>query len=118
MAVYECDYGRHRYPQAQQSAYFTHVIGRVADTYKVRLCPAHFRTVAVGVEEQLADLDEESQSSTTCDKCGGERAGSLFVKLFPLKEEMRQFVGDFCAQCLSTVGNQLRIFNGDHFTAS
>lgn len=117
MAVYECDFGRHRYPQAQQSIYFTHVIGRTADTYKMRLCPKHFRDSRVIIEEQLADLDEETKSSVSCDKCGADRAGSLFAKVFPLKEEMVQYVADFCADCLSTVGNDLRIFNGDHFTS-
>lgn len=116
MAVYECDYSRHRYPEAQQSIYFTHLIGRIADTYKMRLCPKHFREVAIMVEQEMAELDEASQSSATCDRCENQRAGSLFAKVFGAKTEMRQFVADFCAAHLSTVGNDLRIFNGDHFS--
>jgi len=117
MAVYECDWGRHRYPQAQQSIYYTHVIGAVADVYKMRLCPKHFRESVVFLEEHLTVIDEDSMSDSTCTECNADKCALLFAKVFPAKEEMRQFAGDLCAACLSRLGNDLRIFNGSQLSA-
>jgi hypothetical protein len=117
MAVYECDWGRHRYPQPQQSIYYTHVIGASADTYKMRMCPTHFRESLVIIGEEMAELDEHSQMSLICDKCGKDRCAVLYAKVFPAKDEAKYFVADFCAACISAVGNTLRIFNGSTLTA-
>jgi len=111
MAVYPCDYGRHRYPQPQQSIYYTHVIGSSCQTYKMRLCPQHFELSCEQIAEYLSLVDENSQIDKNCTRCDAEAAGSLYAKVFRAKQEGEQWAGDFCAGCLSGVANHLRIFN-------
>lgn len=112
MAVYECDWGRHRYPQAQQSIYYTLALSSSATTYACRLCPKHFRESQMIIGERMAMVDEESKSSDTCDNCGKDKRQVFYAKVFAAKEEAQYFVADLCDQCGSVLGNDLRAFNG------
>ena len=112
MAVYPCDYAPHRYPDAQQSIYFTLIVGQLVDTMKQRLCPKHFRAQAVYLQEHFAMIDESSQVSDTCERCDAPRESAIYAKVFPAKSEMQQFALDLCATHLKQVGEELRVGNG------
>jgi hypothetical protein len=112
MAVYECDYGRHRYPQAQQSIYYTLALTGSSTTYACRLCPKHFRDSCVLIEERMSMVDEESTSSTTCDACTEDKTQVLYAKVFAKDADATYFVADLCAVHGGQLGNELRAFNG------
>lgn len=112
MAIYPCTVGSHRYPQAQQSIYFTTVLNDMLVTYLHRLCPTHFRDLAVKVQETMELVDETSVSGRDCEHCENPRVGAIFAKVFPAKQEMQQFAADLCAQCLDELSDMLRIRSG------
>lgn len=112
MAVYPCDIKPHRYPQPQQSIYYTLVQGDVVVTYKQRLCPKHFREMAVYIQEKMAMVDEASQVSRYCEWCEELRDSSVYAKVFPAKAEMQQFALDLCATHSEELANALEIRNG------
>lgn len=112
MAVYPCDLSPHRYPQAQQSIYYTLVQGDLVATYKQRLCPKHFRDSASYIQEKMAMVDDDSQISKHCEWCDGDRDGAVYVKVFPAKSEMQQFALDLCQPHLSELAEALQIRNG------
>ena len=112
MAIYDCDYGRHRYPQAQQSIYWTAVTGRSGETYSCRYCPSHFRQLQIEIRELMSQVLEDSKSSDFCNVCNEPRTSVLYAKVFPAKGDLEYWVADLCARCASETGNRLRIFNG------
>lgn len=112
MAIYPCDFAGHRFPQAQQSIYWTHVLGNSAITYKMRYCPSHFRDAATYCQEHMAMIDESSMISSSCEHCDAKRDGALYAKVFPAKSEMQQFALDLCATHLSAVVEELHVANG------
>ena len=112
MAVYECDWSRHRYPQAQQSIYYTLALGSVATTYACRLCPKHFRESQILIRENMASIDDESQASVTCDLCENPREQVIYAKVYAAKEEAQYFAADFCGPHGSALGQDLHMFNG------
>jgi hypothetical protein len=112
MAVYECDYGRHRYPQPQQSIYYTLALPSSSTTYACRLCPRHFRDSTVIISEKMAMVDEESKASATCDMCSSDKHQVIYAKVFPKDAESEYYVADLCAEHGSQLGNEVRMFNG------
>lgn len=117
MAIYPCNVGKHRYPQPQQSAYCTTLEGRTPLTSRARLCPLHFRVVQVVAMQRLALVDDDSQSSTLCDVCGGDRETTMFLRLFPSKSDELTYAADLCAAHAEAVGAELLIANWDPLAA-
>lgn len=99
MAIYPCDFTSHRYPQPQQAAYISVVRGVDAQTFRLRLCPSHFRQVVVASQRHLLAIDEDSDSSAVCTSCSGEREAIIFSRLFPSKQEEQTFAADLCSAC-------------------
>jgi len=112
MAIYPCDISSHRYPQPQQSIYWTLVHGELLVTYKQRLCPSHFRVQATECQTSMALVDDNSQVSATCELCHSDREGALYAKVFPNKSEMQQFALDLCEVHLQELADKLRIRSG------
>lgn len=118
MAIYPCDWSQHRYPDGQQSMYLVWLAGNAIGGNCLRLCPKHFREAFTIAQLHMAIVDENSQPSTMCDKCGGERDGLLHVRFFPARQEEVQMAADLCVTCSETVGNHLRASNGRPLRAS
>jgi hypothetical protein len=112
VAIYPCDIGPHRFPQPQQSIYWTLVSGDLVQTYKQRLCPSHFRTQASECQSSMAMIDDDSVVSRSCELCDNAREGALYAKVFPLKAEPQQFALDLCAGHLDELGDKLQIRAG------
>jgi hypothetical protein len=112
MAVYPCDFDQRRYPLAQQSMYFTQVIGTSADSYAVRYCPLHFKEVWDSVRKHMAQLEDNSSWSETCEECSEPRAAGLYAKVYAYNEPVQQYCVDLCASCLGRLGQEWRIYNG------
>lgn len=117
MAVYPCDWTKHRYAQPQQSVYVTSVYRDNPETYALRLCPKHFEEVVLLVRQLMAELDDDSQVSTSCDQCGQDRDGATYVKVFRGKEEPQNFAADLCATHMVQYQRDLRIASGRALTA-
>lgn len=117
MAIFQCDYQPHRYPQAQQSIYYTVVFGSEQTTTKSRLCPTHFRASCVTIGERMSLIDDDSQTSADCDSCHAPKVGALYAKVFPAKEEAAYWVVDVCQRCMTSISDELRIAQGNPMTA-
>ena len=114
MAVYPCDYSRHRYRQPQQSLYYTEISEHLVSTYKVRLCPQHFDDVTELLREHLDDIEDNTMSSDKCQMCGEDRLFTVQARIFALKTEEEQRIADLCASCASLLGNEAHVYNGEH----
>lgn len=98
MAIYPCDATKHRYPQPQQAAYISHVAAADVSTYRLRLCPAHFRVVQVAAQEHLTLVDDYSESTEQCTVCGEPKTDIIFARLFPSKSEELTYAADLCGR--------------------
>lgn len=112
MAVYPCDWSNHRYPGAQQTIYFTSVVGAVMESRTMRLCPKHFRDSHSHIQQQMSLVDEVSAIAANCEHCNDKKAAVLFAKVFPAKEEERDYAIDLCAACLDKLGDELQTSKG------
>lgn len=111
MAIYPCDATSHRYPQPQQAAYISVVAGADVTTYRLRLCPAHFRAVHAAAMEHLEFVDEDTQSSTVCVHCGDPRESIIFARIFPSKSEELTFAADLCSAHAAEAAKELLLSN-------
>lgn len=98
MAVYPCDYNAHRYVQPQQSIYVTTIVGETLDTYKLRFCPKHFDEIAQLAEDFFKNVEDDAYSAKVCDVCEAPSTALFAIKVFPMKAELRQYVGERCTQ--------------------
>lgn len=114
MAVFPCDFSRHRYREAQQSIYWTEVSEHLVSTYKLRLCQQHFREVYDYIREHLAEVDNDSTISDSCEYCSEPRLFMVSAKVFPARSDYTQWAIDLCARHASELGNHLHVYNGDH----
>lgn len=114
MAVYPCDYSRHRYRQPQQSLYYTEISEHLVSSYLVRLCPQHFDEVRQLLEENMKSLDDDLQDQDACEQCDGPRLFTVQARLYPKKSEEVQLITDLCAGHASELGNAARVYNGRH----
>lgn len=112
MAVYPCDWSVHRYPGPQRSAYVSFAYDNEVQTTKLRFCLNHFGQFMELVHEHLAEIDENSQISKTCEMCDRERSLGVYAKVFDDKAEPVYFAGDFCAEHASLVGLTLKTAAG------
>ena|SRR5215831_1136300 len=118
MAIYPCDAGHHRYPQAQQSIYFMLAMDDLIVSYKLRLCPSHFRTLATAIQENMSMVDDASQASRSCEQCDELRGGAIYAKVFPAKAEAQHFCVDLCLAHLESLADLLQVRSGSRLRAS
>lgn len=112
MAVFPCDWSAHRYPGMQRSVYVTFASGETATTSKLRLCQKHFDLEVEQVRKIMAQIDDDSQMSTTCERCTKDRAETVFAKVFDQHAEPIHFAVDLCHGCAMDVAGILKVANG------
>ena len=112
MAVYPCDWSSHRYPQPQQSVYFSCVFEDKAETYKLRLCPRHLDEALELIQEKLQFVPDDGVNQLArCDH-DLEKNGTIFAKVFQTSEEPVYYAADFCVRCFVGVRQDLHISQG------
>jgi hypothetical protein len=116
MAVYPCDWSKHRYAQQQQSVYITRVVANEAETFKLRFCPRHFDEVLTVMREKTTLVDEESLAPEHCELCEDETVVSYYIKLYPLKAEVVQRALEACYTCATAFEHDTHMSNGKHLT--
>lgn len=117
MAWYPCAVGTHKYVGQQQSIYFGIVNGMTSHRSKLRLCPQHFDTIAIGVESRMHEVAQEDVAENTspfedrsCNWCDREESPwAMFATLYPRKAEQRAFFAPVCDGCLPTAATMAQI---------
>lgn len=113
MAVYPCARAGHRYPQAQQTVYATRLNGAGVTTHRLRLCPRHFSAIVEVAEENMTLVDEAMQSNLVCERCDLPKQDTLFLRVFELKQEERQYCSDLCAAHARVLADMLGTGDGE-----
>ena len=114
MAVFPCDWSTHRYPGPQRSVYVTFVSGEAVETSKLRLCQQHFDVELEQIEKAMAEVDDSSQMSFTCERCPKNRAETVFAKVFNPHAEPVTYAVDVCHGCAADLAGLLKVGNGRH----
>jgi hypothetical protein len=112
MAIYPCDWLPHRFPQPQQSVYVSSVRPDSYTTWKLRFCPKHFSAYLDLAQELTKLVEDDSQPSDECDRCGKEKSLAVYLKFFPSKAEPFYYASDLCGRCWPDVGKDLKVSNG------
>jgi hypothetical protein len=103
VAVYPCTIGQHRYGGAQRSIYLTRLDGARPETRKFRLCSRHFAELQGAVARAMTLLEDDSQASPFCDRCGESRATVVFARNYSGGDEPDQYAVDVCRACEAAV---------------
>lgn len=108
MALYPCDFGSHRYREAQQTMYPAVVDGIQAERRKLRLCPSHFSVMFQQLESraQHADGRGDDGDETICYQCRqplSPPVAQLFVTVYQKGEERDDFWAPMHGHCAPEV---------------
>lgn len=112
MAIFPCDWSAHRYPGPQRSVYVTFAHGDTVDTSKLRLCQQHFDQELLVIRELMAEVDDDSQMSVSCERCHGDRGETVFAKVFNSHADPVSYAIDVCHGCAAEVAAKLKVANG------
>lgn len=116
MAMYDCDFGRHRYREAQQTVYAHQIMDHSCDGYRLRLCPQHFLEIQE-VATSWNKTEDLVPLTHVCSELGCDSpAGRWVFKLYQTKQPMDEREIELCPAHLSRLGNDLRIFNGEYLS--
>lgn len=107
MAVFPCDRQPHRYLGPQRSAYITRFHGSVVMTRKLRLCQTHYEEIAAVAAGVLELVEEGSNISLLCSRCGDPFDEGLSVRLYDEHEPPAVYAGEFCAAHAEAVADTL-----------
>jgi hypothetical protein len=112
MAVFPCDWSAHRYPGPQRSIYVTFAFGDTVTTSKLRLCQQHFDLELEQIQKAMAEVDDSSQYSITCERCPKDRGETIFAKVFNSHAEPVTYAVDVCHGCAADLAGMLKVANG------